>query len=166
MKKLPAFPVEGGCLCGAVRYKLTEAPMGCYACHCKDCQRLSGGPFSLSMPIRRAALVMLRGTFEGQHKTADSGRTLTMMCCAKCRTILWNLPHATPDVAMLKPGTLDDLNWAVPIGNIWTQSKVAWVAIDAKQPNFEGQPPSRQPLLEAWARYMGLPPNPGGTSPI
>ena len=53
--KLPAFPVEGGCQCGAVRYRLKAAPLGVYACHCKDCQRFSGTTHTLSMVVKAGA---------------------------------------------------------------------------------------------------------------
>ena len=51
-KLLPNFPVGGRCVCGAIRYIVHGAPLGIYACHCKDCQRFSGGPFSIAMTVR------------------------------------------------------------------------------------------------------------------
>src|SRR5439155_7686682 len=44
---------EGGCACGAVRYRLTAEPLIVHACHCRDCQRLSGGAFALNIWIER-----------------------------------------------------------------------------------------------------------------
>jgi hypothetical protein len=43
----------GGCACGAIRYKLTNTAMIVHACHCKDCQRLSGSAFALNLWIER-----------------------------------------------------------------------------------------------------------------
>ena len=57
--RLPEFPVEGGCQCGAVRYRLTAAPLGVYACHCKDCQRWSGAAYQLSMVVNTTDLELL-----------------------------------------------------------------------------------------------------------
>ena len=59
--KLPVFPVEGGCQCRAVRYQITAPPLGVYNCHCKDCQRSSGGTHTMSMPTRREHVVLLQG---------------------------------------------------------------------------------------------------------
>ena len=59
---LPQFPVEGGCQCGAVRYRLLGAPLTAYLCHCKDCQRLGGSAFSLSMPVAREHIELVSGT--------------------------------------------------------------------------------------------------------
>lgn len=148
--RLPEFPVEGGCLCGAARYRLTGAPLGSYNCHCKDCQRTSGGTHTMSMPVARERLEHLSGELMHYDKPADSGRTVRMVGCARCGTKLWNEPLASPQMLVLKPGTLDDSSWAVPVGNIWTDSALPWADIDPAQVNFPGQPSDRQPLYDAW----------------
>ena len=43
--------LEGGCACGAVRYRLTSAPMFVHCCHCRDCQRQTGSAFVLNALI-------------------------------------------------------------------------------------------------------------------
>jgi hypothetical protein len=78
-----------------------------------------------------------------------------MLGCAECGTKVWNGPLASPNMLVLKPGTLDDMSWAAPVGNIWTASKVPWVEIDDAGPNFPGQPADRQPLFDAWAKAVG-----------
>lgn len=152
--KLPVFPVEGGCQCRAVRYRIKAGPLGVYNCHCKDCQRASGATHTMSMVLPRDAVELLSGALAVYDKAADSGRTVRMLGCAECGTKVWNEPLASPQFLILKPGTLDDMSWAVPIGNIWTASKAPWVAIDETQVNFPGQPADRQPLFDAWARWV------------
>ncbi len=147
---LPAFPVEGRCLCGAVRYRLTGAPLGTYNCHCKDCQRTSGGTHTMSMPIARERVELQSGELASYDKPADSGRIVRMLGCAICGTKLWNEPLASPHMLVLKPGTLDDSSWAVPVGNIWTESALPWAEIDPELVNFPRQPADRQPLFDAW----------------
>lgn len=147
---LPNFPVEGGCQCGAVRYRLSAAPLAVYACHCKDCQRFSGSSHSLSMVVRADDATLRTGHMHAFDKVADSGRTVRMMGCAGCGTKIWNVPLATPEYLIVKPGTLDDISWVEPIGAIWTDSRAPWVTLDPSAPNFPGQPPSRQPLIDAW----------------
>ena len=121
--KLPAFPVEGGCQCGAVRYRLKAAPLGVYACHCKDCQRFSGGTHTMSMVVRRETLRVTSGSLKPREKVAQSGRIAVTMRCGECGTLIWNEPLSATDLRILKPGTLDDMSWAVPVGNIWTASR-------------------------------------------
>lgn len=148
--RLPQFPVEGGCQCGAVRYRIGARPLGIYACHCKDCQRFSGTTHTLSMVMNAGDVELLQGTLKGFDKAADSGRTVRMLGCEACGTKVWNEPLSSPGLLILKPGTLDDAGWAEPVGNIWTDRALPWVAIDWSQPHFGAQPTSRQPLFDAY----------------
>jgi hypothetical protein len=148
--ELPEFPVAGGCQCGAIRYQLLARPLGVYRCHCKDCQRFSSGAYAMSMPLRRADLRPTQGETVTYRRRADSGREQLMHACAACGTKLWNEPLSSPGLLVLKPGTLDDAAWAVPVGNIWVASKLPWIDVADDEPAFPGQPPTREPLYKAW----------------
>ena len=152
--KLPVFPVEGGCQCRAVRYRITAPPLEVHNCHCRDCQRSSGGTHSMSMLTRREHVVLLQGELFAYDKASDSGRVLRWKMCARCGTRVWSEPLSATTLLVVKPGTLDDMSWAVPVGNIWTASKAPWVKIDEALVNFPGQPPDRQPLYDAWDRAV------------
>ena len=152
--KLPAFPVEGGCQCRAVRYRITASPLAVYNCHCKDCQRSSGGTHTMSMVMKREHVELIQGELSAFDKAADSGRVVRMLGCATCGTKVWNEPQSFAAILVVKPGTLDHMSWAVPIGNIWTASRAPWVEIDDALVNFPGQPPDRQPLYDAWDRAI------------
>ena len=149
---LPVFPVEGGCQCGAVRYRLNASPLGVYNCHCKDCQRFSGAAWSMSMPVRSENFAP-SGETATYERVSDSGRSIVMHFCAHCHTWLWNEPLATPGLLVVRAGSLDNMDWAVPVGNIWLDSKAAWVDIDLTPVNFPGQPPNREALYDAWAKF-------------
>lgn len=153
---LPDFPVEGGCQCGEVRYRLGAPPLAVYACHCKDCQRFSGTTHTISMVCRSADVELLRGQPIAFDKAADSGRTVRMMACPQCGTKIWNEPLSGPGMLILKAGNLDDMSWARPVGNIWTDSRAPWVDIDTDAPSFGGQPPDRQALIDAWTAATGV----------
>lgn len=149
--KLPEFPVEGGCQCGAVRYLLKARPLVVYACHCKDCQRFSGTTHTLSMFVKADDIELITGELRGYDKAADSGRTVRMLGCLECGTKIWNEPLSFPNILVVRPGTLDDASWTRPVGNIWTDRALPWVEIDWSQPHFPGQPSDRQPLFDAYA---------------
>jgi len=153
--KLPQFPVEGGCQCGAVRYRLKAAPIAVYVCHCKDCQRSSGAAFSMTMMMNAGDVELMSGNLAGFDKAADSGRTVRMLGCSQCGTKIWNEPLAAPQWVNVKPGTLDDSRWARPVGNIWTDRALPWIEIDWSQPHFATQPQNRQPLFDAYAAEIG-----------
>ena len=71
---LPEFPVEGGCQCGAVRYRLKASPLTVYNCHCKDCQRFSGAAWSMSMIVRDEDFEVLSGQTVRYDRKANSGK--------------------------------------------------------------------------------------------
>lgn len=156
MPNLPNFPLEGGCICGAIRYRLSAPPLGVYNCHCKDCQRSAGSAFTSSMIVKRETLTVIAGETDIYDKTAQSGRVVRQHSCGVCSTRLFNEPLSSTTIYVLRPGTLDDSSWAIPVGNIWTDSKAPWVEIDPAVPNFPGQPDSREPLFGAWRQRFGL----------
>jgi hypothetical protein len=49
------LPQTGGCLCGKIRYEITEAPQLVYTCHCVDCQRLMSSAFSMAVIVTDVA---------------------------------------------------------------------------------------------------------------
>jgi hypothetical protein len=108
----PRFPVEGGCQCRAVRYRITAPPLAVYNCDCKDCRRSSGGTHTMSMPTRREHVELRQGELVAFDKAADSGRVVRMLGCARCGTKVWNEPLSYMTILTVKPGTLDDLSWA------------------------------------------------------
>lgn len=102
------------------------------------------------MVIAADRVELLAGSPVAFDKAADSGRVVRMQGCGECGIKVWNEPLAAPGTLILKPGTLDDASWAVPVGNIWTDSALPWVWIDPDEVNFAGQPADRQPLIDAW----------------
>lgn len=151
----PEFPVEGGCVCGSVRYRLNALPKAVYACHCKDCQRMSNTTHTISMVVPEAEVAHVSGELSVYEKTADSGRVVKMFACARCGTKMWNQPPAG-EILIMKAGNLDEIGWAAPVGNIWTASRAPWVELDPDVPNFDGQPADRQALIDAFAAKWGV----------
>ena len=114
----------GGCLCGAVRYECTVSPAMMGACHCRDCQRLTGATNLLTVYYQAAAFRREQGEVASFRKRGDSGREADYFRCASCGTRLWHQPQATPQWIMVAAGTLDDPAWVVPAAHIWTSRAV------------------------------------------
>ncbi|HVH80799.1 MAG TPA: GFA family protein [Stellaceae bacterium] len=132
--------LEGGCACGAIRYKLTNAPMIVHACHCTDCQRLSGSAFALNLWIERE-FVESSGDAPVAYNVppGSSGKPHDVLSCPKCGTGLWNKYHAAPgDTVLLRAGTLDDASQVTPDVHIFTRSKVPWLELPKDTRVFEG----------------------------
>ncbi len=141
---------DGGCLCGAIRYRLSDEPLSVYACHCTDCQRQTGTSFALSMIMRRSALDLLQGEPRRYAVTVAGGHEKHGAFCATCATRLWGEPSKFPRVVVIRPGTLDDATWIRPIAHIWTRSAQPWVAIPEGTLTFETQPEDPMALVDAW----------------
>ena len=146
---MPA-PYDGGCLCGAIRYRVADEPLTLYACHCTDCQRRTGSAFALSMVVAKSALKLLHGEPRGYAVTLSDGRQKRGKLCGECSTRLWGEPLKFPQVVVVQPGTLDDTRGLRPIGHIWTRSAQPWVPIPKDTLNFEGQPDDPMVLINAW----------------
>jgi len=149
---LPRFPITGGCACGVVRYRLNAPPLSLYACHCLRCQKYTGS-FTLSMPVRRVD-IELSGTEPVEHnEPADSGRMARIFFCPNCHTRVWHAP-AIPELLSIMAGTLDNTSWLAPVGHIWTKHKQPGVLIEDVALCFDGQPPNRELLYDAFRRAI------------
>jgi hypothetical protein len=131
---------EGGCQCGAVRYRLDGEPVLLGVCHCRECQRQSGSAFGMSLIMSKEHFTLLRGTLKRFTRSSDSGRPLICSFCPECGTRIHHEPAYLEGVINVKPGTLDDTSWLKPIGQAWTASKQPWVDLGAELPAFAGQP--------------------------
>ena len=150
--RLPQFPVEGGCVCGALSYRLSGPPLYVMACHCLTCQCLSGSDYALTMPVRREHFALLTGNVAECLRTAESGRLMPGFFCPECGTRVWHQPPITKRTILVRPGTLDDPSWATPIAHMWTSRKKAHVVIPEDVIQFKSQPNAsdRERLSAAW----------------
>src|SRR5436853_5542921 len=98
-------PYHGGCLCGAIRFRINEEPSTLYACHCTDCQRRTGSALALSMVVRRSAIEVVQGQPSTYAARLEDGRTKQGRICASCGTRLWGEPAKNPTMAVVQPGT-------------------------------------------------------------
>jgi Glutathione-dependent formaldehyde-activating enzyme len=75
--------LEGGCACGAVRYRLASAPMFVHCCHCRDCQRQTGSAFALNALIETDRVAVLSGAPEPVSVPTDSGQAHDIYRCPR-----------------------------------------------------------------------------------
>jgi hypothetical protein len=127
----------GGCACGAIRYKLTERPLIVHACHCRDCQRITGSAFVINVWIERKFVeASLAPT--SFRLTAGTGKPHDVSFCDKCGTYVWSFYHAAPGNALfVRAGALDEPEKVKPDVHIFTRSKLPWLQLPADVPAFE-----------------------------
>jgi hypothetical protein len=129
--------LEGGCACGAVRYRLVSAPMFVHCCHCLDCQRQTGSAFVLNALIESERVALLSGAPVAVAVPTDSGRPHEIFRCPACQTAVWSDYGRRGVLRFLRVGTLDDPSALPPDVHIFTRSKLPWVALPADVPAFE-----------------------------
>lgn len=123
------IPLEGGCACGAVRYRIDAEPLATVVCHCTECQVQSGGAFSMTLVVPAEALGVVSGTPRSFMRTGESGNELECFFCPDCGARLYNDNHGAPGTLNVKPGTLDDRSWLKPVMHVWVSSKQPWVEV-------------------------------------
>jgi hypothetical protein len=150
---IPDPPYEGGCLCGAVRYRLEARPATMTACHCDACKKLSGATNLLVITAPRETFHHLSGDVQRYRRTGDSGRQSDVVRCAACGTRLWHEPLSVP-IVTLAAGTLDDPSWVVPACEIWVERASPAAIFHADAQMFVGQP-ERQAQIDAFRKLYG-----------
>jgi hypothetical protein len=134
---------EGGCLCGAVRYRFDAEPFGAGYCHCSMCRKSSGAPVIAAASVPRGSLVIARG--EESLRRYRSSPQVTRVFCATCGGQLFFDVADEPDSIDLWLGSLDDPDAVPPTFHIYAADQVAWLAIHDDLPRYaqgrKGQPP-------------------------
>jgi hypothetical protein len=129
--------MEGGCSCGAVRYRLASRPMFTHCCHCLDCQRQTGSAFVLNALIETDRIEVLSGAPEPVSMPTDSGRPHDIYRCPICRIAVWSDYGRRPALRFVRVGTLDDPTALPPDVHIFTRSKQPWVGLPEGVPAVE-----------------------------
>jgi hypothetical protein len=133
--------LSGGCLCGAVRYTSKSEPVVTALCHCKHCQRQTGGAFSVNVAIPKGSLEYTSGKPAMFEDKGESGMPVYRYFCPACGSPIISDVAATPQLDWLKVGTLDDATWVKPQVNIWCESAQPWVEFGKDQAQFPQNPP-------------------------
>ena len=129
------FPLEGGCDCRFVRYRMETRPLFVHCCHCRWCQRESGASFALNAMIEADRVTNLGGEPEIVDTPSESGKGQLIARCPRCRVAVWsNYAGAGPLLKFVRVGTLDNPDALPPEIHIFTASKQPWVVIPQGQP--------------------------------
>ena len=142
---------EGGCLCGAIRYRVkgNSRPLRTYVCHCTDCQRRTGSAFSTIVWFEKESVELTGdGLTTYEHRNVESNRWRRSHFCNRCgTTFMWTAEHR-PGVRIIMVGTLDDPNWVKIQWHVWTRSAQQWVVVpqnvDCYEKGSQGATPTRR----------------------
>ena len=130
--------MEGGCACGAVRYRLEVQPLAVHCCHCRSCQRETGSAFALNALVETAHVDVTQGEPVAIDTPSDSGKGQQIVRCADCEVALWSHYGGMGErAAFVRVGTLDDPDACPPQVHIFTRSKQRWVVLPENAAAFE-----------------------------
>ena len=132
--------VQGGCLCGAVRYEVRGEPVTLAACHCRECQRQSGSAFGMSLIVHRQDFVLLQGELASFTRKTRSGGSTEGRFCTACGVRILHAPSLMPKTFNVRAGTLDETGDLEPKLHVWTSSKQPWTRIPDGVPQFPENP--------------------------
>ena len=135
---MSAFPAEGGCDCGAIRYRMRTEPLFVNCCHCRWCQRETGSAFVLNAMIESDRVELLNDEPEIVDTPSASGKGQKIARCPDCRIAVWsNYAGAGDALRFIRVGTLDNPDLLPPGAQIFTESKQPWVVLSPEIPVFE-----------------------------
>jgi len=135
----PTF-FTGGCTCGAIRYECTAEPIAMFNCHCRDCQRASGGPYIAVVYAPAKSFKITKGTPCFYDTPSEAMGHNKRAFCAKCGSRLFG--GITDEGQGITASSLDDPSWFRPQFDIFTSDAQPWDYMDPKLPKFEKYAPS------------------------
>jgi hypothetical protein len=129
------FPLEGGCDCRQIRYRMQTRPLIVHCCHCRWCQRETGSAFVINAMIESDRVVLLAGEPDLVHTPSESGQGQRIARCPRCRIAVWShYGGAGPVLRFVRVGTLDEPDHLPPDIHIFTMSKQRWVVLPPGTP--------------------------------
>jgi len=134
-------PFSGGCACGTIRYECSAPPIVASNCHCRDCQRSSGGPYSSFVVVPKDAFRVVQGTARFHASPSEAGGQTRRGFCPDCGAPIYGLPDAAPQIVAIRAASLDDPSWFSPQVDVWTSDAHPWDQMNAALPKFEKYPP-------------------------
>ncbi len=131
--------MTGGCLCGKIRYEITEEPKGCCICHCRSCQKATGGT-NIALVIVGKDDIKVEGEPKEYSTPGSSGQLVHRKFCGDCGTTMMGHPEALGDLRSVSAVTLDDPSAVSVNMELWTCDAQSWDISPEGTQRFEKNP--------------------------
>ena len=133
--------ITGGCLCGTVRYAYAGELGPSSYCHCDDCRKATGGPYTVGARAELDKLEFVSGAVKEYTSVADSGKKITRAFCPDCGSPILTKADAAPGLCWLKGGCLDHPEQLTPRYHSWIDHAVPWAFIEDNLPRYSDNGP-------------------------
>ncbi len=137
------LPLTGGCACGAIRYETTAEPVVMFHCHCRDCQRASGGPFTSFVIVPAEAFRLVQGSVRFHDSPSQRGGKTHRGFCPECGAPVQVTTDTQPDIVAIRTASLDDPSWFNLQMDVWTSDAHPWDQMNPALPKFAKYPISK-----------------------
>lgn len=134
-------PLTGGCVCGEIRYQCDSPPVAMLKCHCRDCQQLSGGPYTPAVVIPLKHFRITRGVLQHYATPSLGGGHNLRGFCAKCGSRLTGAEDPGRGIIAVTASSLDDSTWFKPAMDIFVSDAQPWDIMDTGLPKHPQYPP-------------------------
>lgn len=126
--------IEGGCLCGGVRYEYDGTIDEVSLCHCSQCRKAQGSAFAAVSPVESARFRLLSGAelLREYRSSPDKVRVF----CSRCGSPIYSALDQRPEIKRLRLGTVDTPFVCADIFHIFTDSKAPWLEIGDGHPRY------------------------------
>jgi hypothetical protein len=131
--------LEGGCLCGKVRYSADAEPIFVGVCHCSTCQKGSGTAFNTVVAVPKPT-VSFSGTVSTYAGRGDTGNATYRRFCPECGSPVAVEAAVMADIVMIPVGTLDDASSVQPAMQIYCDSAQPWALLEGGIQRFAKMP--------------------------
>jgi hypothetical protein len=130
--------LTGRCACKEISYELTASPLIVHACHCRDCQRVTGSAFVINLWIENEFVEKKGKAPRSCMLKGGTGNNHEVFFCDNCGTYVWSRYYGAPgDALFVRGGTLDNPDAVKPDVHIFTRSKLPWLQLPADAKVFE-----------------------------
>ena len=142
MQEIPGS-LDGGCLCGAIRYALQGPALFVSQCCCKDCRKATGTGHTTIVGVHRDKLHIKRGTPKTYTSKGASGGDVVRHFCGDCGGRLYTSGTLPGEIRMVQAGSLDDPNRIHPESVVYAKDALDWDRFDDALPRFQLLPDRR-----------------------
>jgi len=118
--------VGGGCSCGKHRFCCLGLPQTVFACHCRECQKMSGSAFLVWLEFRQEQVDLDLSRMKQYSRKGESGNRVNLYFCIDCGNSFYGTIEGRPGV-FLTSGTFETTDWIKPMAHLWTDSAEHWL---------------------------------------
>jgi hypothetical protein len=111
-----------------------------FHCHCRDCQRASGGPFSSYIIVAAEAFKILQGSLRFHNSPSEAGGQTRRGFCPDCGSPIVVKTDLQPHIVAIRTASLDDPSWFSQQMDVWTSDAHTWDQMNSALPKFEKYP--------------------------